>query len=139
MNFKVYNHPKGNYTINYPESWVVKNSNDIVSIESKDFRGGIYISLHNGITLPDENMKTFIIESNNLNSEFEKNIFSGTEHGVRSWYISYTDTENNLICMAAYKRRGTAMLFVSAEIEPGLWKNGWKELIVEIISSIVLT
>ena len=80
-------------------------------------------------------METFILESNNLPDNFRENVLSGTENGLKSWYVSYTDSENNLTCMSMYKRKGDKLWFVSTEIEPELWNNGWKDIIVKILIS----
>lgn len=107
VKFKLYNNTEKKYAIEYPENWQVKINNEgVVSIESDDIKGGIYISLYNGITFSDEHMETFILESNNLPDNFRENVLSGTENGIKSWYVSYTDSENNLTCMSMYKRKG---------------------------------
>ncbi len=136
---EVYNSSDNTFIIKYPENWNIENNNEeVISIEPKEMRGGIYISKHNNITFPDEDIKDFILESNQLPKEATSDIIFGEENGIKSWYISYTDTVNNLICMSAYKRKGSYLLFVSTEIEPNQWENGWKEIIIEIISSITL-
>ena len=136
VKFKLYNNTEKKYAIEYPENWQVKINNEgVVSIESDDIKGGIYISLYNGITFSDEHMETFILESNNLPDNFRENVLSGTENGLKSWYVSYTDSENNLTCMSMYKRKGDKLWFVSTEIEPELWNNGWKDIIVKILIS----
>ena len=136
VKFKLYNNTEKKYAIEYPENWQVKINNEgVVSIESDDIKGGIYISLYNGITFSDEHMETFILESNNLPDNFRENVLSGTENGIKSWYVSYTDSENNLNCMSMYKRKGDKLWFVSTEIEPELWNNGWKDIIVKILIS----
>ncbi|MCB0750426.1 MAG: hypothetical protein KDC52_03010 [Ignavibacteriae bacterium] len=136
VKFKLYNNTEKKYAIEYPENWQVKINNEgVVSIESDDIKGGIYISLYNGITFSDEHMETFILESNNLPDNFRENVLSGTENGIKSWYVSYTDSENNLTCMSMYKRKGDKLWFVSTEIEPELWNNGWKDIIVKILIS----
>ena len=33
------------------------------------------------------------------------------------------------------KIKGDKLWFVSTEIEPSLWKNGWNEIIIKIVSS----
>ncbi|HEY5774029.1 MAG TPA: PsbP-related protein, partial [Chitinophagaceae bacterium] len=136
---KAYINSENHYSIKYPANWKIeKNNEGIVSIESEKIKGGIYISVYNGITFPDDNMKNFILESNNLPAELEENILNGEENGIKSWYVSYTDSTNNLTCMLTYKRKGNYLLFVSTEIEPKLWKSGWKETMTEIILSIKL-
>ena len=136
---KVYTNSEKNYSIKYPENWNISTNNEgVVSIESEKIKGGIYISAYNGITFPDEHMNSFILESNNLPAEFEKNILNGEENGIKSWYLSFTDPKNNLTRMSAYKRKGENLWFFSTEIEPKLWEKGWKEIITEIILSIEL-
>ena len=54
-------------------------------------------------------MKNFILESNKLSPEFEQNIIYGNE--IKYWYLSYTDSQNNLIYMSAYKRREEYLWF----------------------------
>jgi len=136
---KVYSNSENHYSLKYPANWKIEKTNEgIFSIKSQKIKGGIYISVYNGITFPDENMKNFILESNNLPAEFEQNILNGEENGIKSWYVSYTDSTNNLTCMSVYKRKGDFLFFVSTEIEPKLWKSGWKEIMTEIILSIEL-
>ena len=83
-------------------------------------------------------MNKFILESNKLPDQYEQNILNVEENDVKSWYVSYADSNSNLICMSAYKRKGDYLLFVSTEIEPKLWKNGWKETFTKVINSIKL-
>jgi hypothetical protein len=124
------------YSIDYPENWKVKKNQDgVISIESDKIKGGIYISTHEGITFTDEHMADFILKSNNLPVDFKHKILNGEENGIKSWYISYTDTDNNLTCMSMYKRKADKLWFVTTEIEPFLWKNGWKEIIIKILTS----
>jgi hypothetical protein len=134
--FSNYKDSEQKYSIDYPESWnVEKNKDGVISIESEKIKGGIYISAHEGITFPDQHMADFILESNNLPVDFKENILNGEENGIKSWYISYTDTNNHLTCMSMYKRKGDKLWFVSTEIEPTLWKNGWQEIIIKILTS----
>jgi len=102
-------------------------------------KGGIYISAYEDITLPDEHFADFILETNDLPVSFKKNISSSLENGIKSWYISYTESTNNLTCMSMYKRKGDNLWFVSTEIEPDLWKNGWKEIVIKILLSFKIT
>lgn len=125
-----------NYTIKYPKSWTVKKNNEgIITIESKEKKCGIYISMNKGITFPDEHMEDFIIESNYLPISFKTNILSNKEKGVKTWIVSYTDPNNNLTCMSMYKRMNDKLWFISSECAPNEWRNGWKEKIVEILTS----
>ena len=136
VELKTYDSFERNYSIKYPKDWKIeKNKDGVVSIESDKIKGGIYISGYSGITFSDEYMTDFILESNSLSTDFKKNIRIKEEKGIKSWYISYTDTKNNLVCISAYKRLGENLWFVSTEMDPKLWKKGWKEIIVEIIVS----
>ena len=133
---KTFKNSEKKYSIKYPENWEIKTDEDgIVSIEPKNMEGGIYISAYNGITFPDEKMNSFILESSNLSSEYEDRIGSGEENGIKSWYLSYTDSNNTLTCMRMWKRKGDNLWFVSTEIEPKYWKKGWKDVIVKILTS----
>ena len=135
----VYTNYEKNYLIKHPENWKIQqNSDGVISIESENIKGGIYISAYNNITFPDENMNSFILQSNHLPAEFEQNILNGEENGIKSWYLSYTDQKKKLTCMSIYKRKGENLWFFSTEIDPELWKKGWKEIIIEIITSIEL-
>ena len=133
---KTYRNSEKKYSIKYPENWEIKTDEDgIVSIEPKNMEGGIYISAYNGITFPDEKMNSFILESSNLSSEYEERIGSGEENGIKSWYLSYSDSNNTLTCMRMWKRKGNNLWFVSTEIEPKYWKKGWKDIIVKVLTS----
>tara|TARA_R110002126_G_scaffold291204_1_gene450936 strand:- start:233 stop:694 length:462 start_codon:yes stop_codon:yes gene_type:complete len=137
--FIIYNDFENNYSIKYPINWKKdKNSEGIVSIEPLKMKGGIYISVYKNITLPEEKMVDFILETNNLTTESEKNILKGEENGIKSWYISYTDSISNLTCMSAYKSKGHDLWFITTEIEKEEWNNGWKEKIVEILQSFTI-
>ena len=134
-----YKNSEQKYSIDYPENWKVeKNKDGVISIESDKIKGGIYISAYEGITFPNEHMADFILESNNLPVDYKQKILNGEENGIKSWYISYTDPNNNLTCISMYKRKGDKLWFVSTEIEPSLWKNGWKEIILKILTSFKL-
>ncbi len=137
--FAVYQNSEQNYSIKYPKDWKIeKKSEGIISIEPTKMKGGIYISAYNNISLPEEKMVDFILGTNNLTPESEKNILTGEENGVKSWYISYTDSINGLTCMSAYKSYKNNLWFVSTEIPKEDWKNGWKDKIVEILQSFTI-
>lgn len=96
IKFSNYKNADQKYSINYPENWKIeKNKDGVISIESDKLKGGIYISAHEGITFPDEHMADFILESNNLPRDFKQNILSGEKNGIRTWYISYTDSDKS--------------------------------------------
>ena len=136
---KVYTGSEHKYSIKYPANWnIEKTTLGIVCIEPIDMKGGIYITEYSGITLTDHRIEDFILESNHLPDEYASEILKGEENGIKSWYISYTDTENHLTCISTYKKKGDYLLFISTEIEPEIWNNGWKEIITEIILSIDL-
>ncbi len=136
IELEIYKNFEKHYSIKYPENWKIENNEEgVISIESDKMIGGIYISAYDGITFSDERMNDFILDSNNLPDDFRKNILSGEENGIKSWYISYTDTTNNLTCMSMYKRMNAKLWFVSTEIEPDLWKKGWQNIIVNILIS----
>ena len=112
-----YKNSEQEYSIDYPGNWKIeKNKDGIVSIESEKIKGGIYISAYEGITFSDEYMADFILESNNLPVDFKQEILNGEENGVKSWYVSYTDPDNNLTFMLMYKRKGDKLWFVSAVV-----------------------
>ena len=98
-------------------------------------KGGIYISTHSGLTFSDDLMVNFILESNNLSEDIEDNILNSEENGIKSWYVSYTDSYKNLTCMLMYKRKDDKLWFVSGEVEPEYWKSGWEDKIVRIFTS----
>jgi len=128
------------YSIDYPESWKVKRHEDgVTSIESDQMKGGIYISAYQNISFPDEHMADFIVDANNLTADFKQQILNSEANGIRSWHILYTDTINNLTCTSMYKRKKDKLWFISIEIEPDLWENGWKEVVIKILSSFKIT
>lgn len=136
VKFSKYENSEQKYSIDYPENWKIeKNQDGVISIESDKIKGGIYISAYDSITFPDEFVVDFILESNNLSVDFKQNILNSEENGIKSWYISYTESNSNLICMSMYKRKGNNLWFISTEIEPNLWENGWKEIIIKILMS----
>ena len=131
-----YENIEQNYSILYPKGWNLKtNTEKITSIESTKFSGGIYVSLYEGINFSDDLMIPFILESNVLPSEFEQNILNTQENGIKTWIVSYTNSHNNLTCISMYKKKEDNLWFVSTEIDPSLWKNGWSEIIIKVLDS----
>ncbi len=135
--YLTYTNSEKRISILYPKSWIISENQDgIISIESKEMKGGIFISTYNNINITDSEMPNFILESNELNEDFISNIAENEIDGIKTWIISYTDTTNNLTCMSLYKKHKNNIWFISTETEPIHWQNGWKEKIVKILSSI---
>ncbi|GAO44788.1 hypothetical protein [Flavihumibacter petaseus] len=136
VTLSTYENKEANYSIQYPEGWKIETDEaGVLSITSDKFKGGIFISVREGLTFPDQHMEDLILQIEHLPAEWKPRILHGVEKGIRSWYISYTASDHNLTCMSIYKRKGDRLWFVSTETETGLWKNGWNDIIKKILTS----